>query len=175
MEKNKILFLILSFSNFAVLPLLGMSDLEDGIINSDVEKVKNALGSISLTEYNKIGLIDLANDIIFKRLKEIEHLRFGNPSNIKEYQEAINKPLKIMASGFSGLLLTAVLTMIVIEEENKFVGLAAVLAGMFSAGTLIGGLVLLVNRVEAFNETINQAFTDAAKIKKLIHDKGCMA
>lgn len=169
MKTNKILFLIMSL---AVLPLLGMSDLEDGILNSDVEKVKNALDSASLTEYNKIGLIDLANDIIFKRLKDIEYLRFGDLSNIKEYQEATVKPIWMMALGSIGLFLPAVIMQDLKRPAEITVTLGVM---MVSAVVSIGGIVLFSNRKRAFKEKINQAYTDAVKIKKLIHDKVCIS
>ena len=75
-----------------------LSDLEDAIIKSDIEGVKTILAIISLTERNKVGLIDLANDIILRRLKNIEWLRYKKPSDPlkssdfdKEYKELIDR------------------------------------------------------------------------------------
>jgi hypothetical protein len=44
--------------------------LEQAIMDSDLARVQSALSTTYLTEQDKLGLIDLANDIIIKRIKK---------------------------------------------------------------------------------------------------------
>lgn len=68
-----IAFLLSIFSVFA---LKASQELEQMIIETDVEGVKKLLPTVKLDSEAKINLIDLANDIILKRLKTVEEYSF---------------------------------------------------------------------------------------------------
>ena len=109
-----------------------------------------------------------------KRLKDIECVRFGHLSDIKEYQEEIWAPAVMIFSGLGGGLLSFGTANIAIEESNGIALTGGAARTIISAGTFIGGLVWLLIRTEAFKKKVNQAHTNAIKIKKLIHDKVCV-
>ena len=173
-QASKIFFLVLVFLNFSVNASENLSDLEGAILNSDVEKVKTALAVASLTERDKIGLIDLTHDIILKRLKDIECIRFGHLADIKEYQEETWAPTGIFFLGLGGGFLSFCIAKIASEESDVIALAGGAVGTIISAGAFIGGLAWLFIRAEAFKKKVNQAHTDAIIIKKLIHNKVCV-
>ena len=168
MKINKLLFLVLSFLSLSIKATL--NDLEDGILDSDVEKVKIALTTATLTEHDKIGLIDVANDVIRKRLKNIELLRFGLLAHFgNAYIKEVEGPATVIFLGLVGIAMSFFAT----NSQLVSMGISP-LKTILSAGVTLGGLVWLDHKIEIFIEKVNQAHIDAVKIKKLIHDKVCV-
>ena len=168
MKTNTVLFLALSFLSLTV--KANLNDLEDGILNSDVEKVKTALAAVTLTEHDKDGLTDIANDIISKRLKNIELLRFGLLSHFgNAYIKEVEGPATVIFLGLVGIAMSFFAT----NSQLVSMGISP-LKTILSAGVTLGGLVWLDHKIEIFIEKVNQAHIDAVKIKKLIYDKVCV-
>ena len=168
MKTNTVLFLALSFLSLTV--KANLNDLEDGILNSDVEKVKTALAAVTLTEHDKDGLTDIANDIIRKRLKNIELLRFGLLAHFgNAYIKEVEGPATVIFLGLVGIAMSFFAT----NSQLVSMGISP-LKTILSAGVTLGGLVWLDHKIEIFIEKVNQAHIDAVKIKKLIYDKVCV-
>ena len=175
-----------------------LSDLEDAIIKSDIEGVKTILAIISLTERNKVGLIDLANDIILLRLKAAEIFSYKwysqreidlikgslSASTINEIEQLEKKADRVDTYGkiFSIEFCLSILgvfgvPIILLEEPRWFDILAAI-------GLTILPLVLFIVAHDMFEQryetrtsimkkirdNLQKYHTDAILIKQLIID-----
>lgn len=172
MQKNKLLFVILIFLNFTVKTSSDLSNLEDGILNSDVEKVKEILNSVSLSEHDKVGLIDIANDMILKRLKDVEYWVLKHAVDSKEREKVgTGWPVIVTSLGLLGILVACP----AMEVSDEVVQKCATVVTLISLVAFFGGFFWLEVRLQQAADKINQAYPDAIKIKKLIHAKVCIA
>ena len=175
-----------------------LDELKNCIIKTNVNGVKSVLATISLTEKDKIGLIDLANDIILLRLKAAEIFSYKwysqreidlikgslSASTINEIEQLEKKADRVDTYGkiFSIEFCLSILgvfgvPIILLEEPRWFDILAAI-------GLTILPLVLFIVAHDMFEQryetrtsimkkirdNLQKYHTDAILIKQLIID-----
>jgi hypothetical protein len=74
----------LALSLLLVCAINASQELQEAIVKTDIEAVKNILPTVSLNTEQKQHLIDLANDIMLMRLKTEEIYTFRDISNLDE-------------------------------------------------------------------------------------------
>lgn len=196
---NKNIFALLFGLSFIAITASPVYELEQMIIKSDIESVKKLLPTIEPLDLKlKSRLIELANDIILKRLKAIEFIGFNyyftsaeeiyskeEIEKIKCFYARINKlfsrSFKSMGVGLILGIIVSILEGINSDQNSKFSSSIKDLLGLgsvtcFGAGCVefIYALIVLTKDFYLTGNNINlritKLYNDAILIKQLLYD-----
>jgi hypothetical protein len=172
-----------------------IDQLEHMIIRSDLSSVKNIISEISVDQETKSQLIELASDIIIKRLKDkelinIERLKDKNLENFKEininslsdffsedelevFNHRINLIKNMIGASATGMLIGIGMFFSPLITDNKTpITIGATLAILGYIGAL-GFLSLDKSYCETIIEEacqrINTLYNNAIEIKHILH------
>lgn len=178
---KKILFFCLCFT-CCVMHATPLNDLEECIMKSDIAGVKKYLEIVKITKNEKSSLQGLADEIIAKRLKDIENADWYCSSNgkiifpdaVDDVADAANISagaitISIFATGGTSLFLLPEFS-----STYKYVTAAAlVIVSLISIRHAYKTNKLWNKELKKFRIKLHQDCNDAELIKRLILSKDC--
>ncbi len=167
---------IVAISTVFISHACSVDQLEQMIIQSDLSSVKNIISEISVDQETKSQLIELASDIIIKRLKDKELINFGrisNPDELKVFKRKLNFIRKIIKANIAVILIGFLIPcspLITDYKDSVAIGSLLILFGT------LGLYVSVILRNLKIDKLIKEArlrittlYDNAIEIKHILH------
>lgn len=153
-----------------------VDQLEQMIIRSDLSSIKNIISEISVDQETKSQLIELASDIIIKRLKDKELINFekiSNPDELKIFNRKLNFIRKIIKANLAGTFAGLGMLFSPLITNNKTpiaIGLILILLCPIGlCGSLIWQDLKIDKLIAEARLRITTLYDNAIEIKHILH------